>query len=93
MSPVSRMILSIGRVPYLIWMTLTIQGGASDKSSHMILQNAAINPVVVDDMISVICTTGMVSDRLIPPSSHLRTHLVHLPIHQPPTPDNNNISH
>ena len=34
----------------------------------------------------------MVSGRLIPPSSDLRTHLVHLPIHQPPTPDDNNVS-
>ena len=38
--------------------------------------------------ISLAC---MVSDRLIPPSSDLRTHLVHPPIHQPPTPDDNNI--
>ena len=34
----------------------------------------------------------MVSDRLIPPSSDLKTHFVHPPIHQPPTPDDNNVS-
>ena len=37
-------------------------------------------------------STRMVSDRLIPPSFDLKTHLVHPPIHQPPTPDDNNVS-